>query len=179
MWPNPQETAGLVLFTEKILMENLIFCAVEIVDSMCQITKFPYSYFSRMLQFYSRCLFPRIKNARIRVFTDLHSLAYGQNLSLYGRMPINENPYSRIFYAVMSILKCIATKNIKECSVYFESDNWKTWKNILKFLLNLKLNLSDDPRRLFHDRNIETSPLICRGLYHIETRQINGLVSIW
>ena len=49
MWPNPQETAGLVTFTERILMENLIFCAVEIADSMYQITKFPYSYFSTML----------------------------------------------------------------------------------------------------------------------------------
>ena len=94
-------------------------------------------------------------------------------------MPINENPYSRIFYAVMSILKCIATKNIKECSVYFESDNWKTWKNILKLLLNLKLNLSDDPRRLFHDRNIETSPLICRGLYHIEASPLICSANQW
>ena len=28
MWPNPQETADLVTFTEKPLMENFIFCAV-------------------------------------------------------------------------------------------------------------------------------------------------------
>ena len=28
MWPNPQETAALVTFTEKILMENFIFCTV-------------------------------------------------------------------------------------------------------------------------------------------------------
>ena len=29
MWPNPQETADLVTFTEEILMENLIFCAAD------------------------------------------------------------------------------------------------------------------------------------------------------
>ena len=29
MWPNPQFPAGLVKFTEKFLMENLIFCAVK------------------------------------------------------------------------------------------------------------------------------------------------------
>ena len=28
MWPDPQETAGLVKFTEEILMKNWIFCAV-------------------------------------------------------------------------------------------------------------------------------------------------------
>ena len=28
MWLNPQETAELVTFTEEILMENFIFCAV-------------------------------------------------------------------------------------------------------------------------------------------------------
>ena len=28
MWPNPQESADLVAFTEDILMENFIFCAV-------------------------------------------------------------------------------------------------------------------------------------------------------
>ena len=29
MWPNPQETADLVTFTEEILMKNFIFCAVH------------------------------------------------------------------------------------------------------------------------------------------------------
>ena len=29
MWSNPQETVDLVTFTEKILMENFIFCAVQ------------------------------------------------------------------------------------------------------------------------------------------------------
>ena len=34
MWPNPQETADLVTFTEEILMENLILCAVILkIDS--------------------------------------------------------------------------------------------------------------------------------------------------
>ena len=28
MWPNSQETADLVTFTEETLMENFIFCAV-------------------------------------------------------------------------------------------------------------------------------------------------------
>ena len=28
MWPNPQETADLVKFPKKSLMENFIFCAV-------------------------------------------------------------------------------------------------------------------------------------------------------
>ena len=28
MWPDPQETADLVTFTEEILNENFIFCAV-------------------------------------------------------------------------------------------------------------------------------------------------------
>ena len=28
MWTNSQETADLVTFTEQILMENFIFCAV-------------------------------------------------------------------------------------------------------------------------------------------------------
>ena len=28
MWPNPQELADLVTFTEEILTENFIFCAV-------------------------------------------------------------------------------------------------------------------------------------------------------
>ena len=28
MWPNPQETADLVTYTEKILTENFIFCVV-------------------------------------------------------------------------------------------------------------------------------------------------------
>ena len=30
MWPNPQETATSVNFTEEILNENFIFCAVNI-----------------------------------------------------------------------------------------------------------------------------------------------------
>ena len=30
MWPNPQETADLVTFTEEILNEKLHFCAVVI-----------------------------------------------------------------------------------------------------------------------------------------------------
>ena len=29
MWPNPQETADLVTFTEEILNGNFIFCAVK------------------------------------------------------------------------------------------------------------------------------------------------------
>ena len=29
MWPDPQEIADLVTFTEKILMEDFIFCAVN------------------------------------------------------------------------------------------------------------------------------------------------------
>ena len=28
MWPNTQDTADLVTFTEEALMENFIFCAV-------------------------------------------------------------------------------------------------------------------------------------------------------
>ena len=28
MWPNPQETADLVSFTEETSMENFIYCAV-------------------------------------------------------------------------------------------------------------------------------------------------------
>ena len=35
MWPNLQEIAHLVTFTEEILMKNLIFCAV--LDTECQI----------------------------------------------------------------------------------------------------------------------------------------------
>ena len=31
MWPNPQENADLVTFTEEILNGNFIFCAVYIV----------------------------------------------------------------------------------------------------------------------------------------------------
>ena len=30
MWPNPQEIADLATFTEEILMENFIFCAVKV-----------------------------------------------------------------------------------------------------------------------------------------------------
>ena len=29
MWPNPQETADLVIFAEESLLENFIFCAVR------------------------------------------------------------------------------------------------------------------------------------------------------
>ena len=29
MWPNPEETADLVTFTQEILNEKLIFCAVK------------------------------------------------------------------------------------------------------------------------------------------------------
>ena len=29
MWPNPQETADLVTFTEEILNGNFIFCAAR------------------------------------------------------------------------------------------------------------------------------------------------------
>ena len=29
MWPNPQETADFVAFTEKILLGSFIFCAVN------------------------------------------------------------------------------------------------------------------------------------------------------
>ena len=32
MWPNPQETADLVTFTEEILKENFIFCAVIVLE---------------------------------------------------------------------------------------------------------------------------------------------------
>ena len=38
MWPNPQETAELVTFTEEILNGKLRFCVV-IVDYMLQILK--------------------------------------------------------------------------------------------------------------------------------------------
>ena len=30
MWPNPQETSDLVTFSKKSLMENFIFCAVNV-----------------------------------------------------------------------------------------------------------------------------------------------------
>ena len=33
MWPNPQETADLATFTEEILMENFIFCTVNITNA--------------------------------------------------------------------------------------------------------------------------------------------------
>ena len=32
MWPNPQEIADLVTFTEKSLIENFIFCAVYVLS---------------------------------------------------------------------------------------------------------------------------------------------------
>ena len=32
MWPNPQETADLVKFTEEILMKNFIFCAMYFLN---------------------------------------------------------------------------------------------------------------------------------------------------
>ena len=32
MWPNPQETTDLVLFTEETLMVNLIFRAVSLIE---------------------------------------------------------------------------------------------------------------------------------------------------
>ena len=35
MWPNPQETAGLVTFTEEILDGKLIFCAVYPFTGKC------------------------------------------------------------------------------------------------------------------------------------------------
>ena len=35
MWPNPQETADLVTFTEEILVESFIFCPVLIRDRLC------------------------------------------------------------------------------------------------------------------------------------------------
>ena len=41
MWPNPQETSDLVTFTEEILNENFIFCAVEYGSNTSQIVKFP------------------------------------------------------------------------------------------------------------------------------------------
>ena len=31
MWPNLEETSDLTTFTEEILMENFIFCAVPVV----------------------------------------------------------------------------------------------------------------------------------------------------
>ena len=34
MWPNPQETADLVTFTEESLMENFTFCAAWL-DNVC------------------------------------------------------------------------------------------------------------------------------------------------
>ena len=34
MRPNPQETANLVTFTEESLMENFIFCAVDVEQSV-------------------------------------------------------------------------------------------------------------------------------------------------
>ena len=34
MWPNPQETADLVTYTEEIRMEKFIFCAVMIGTSV-------------------------------------------------------------------------------------------------------------------------------------------------
>ena len=39
MWPNPQETAGLVTFTEEILIENVIFCAADDVAETGRNTK--------------------------------------------------------------------------------------------------------------------------------------------
>ena len=42
MWPNPQETTGLVIFTEEVLMENLIFCAVYVslqIDKIWTLSK--------------------------------------------------------------------------------------------------------------------------------------------
>ena len=37
MWPNPQETADLVTFTEEILMKNFIFCAVSILMELTRL----------------------------------------------------------------------------------------------------------------------------------------------
>ena len=31
MWPNPQENADFVTFSEEILNENFIFCAVQLL----------------------------------------------------------------------------------------------------------------------------------------------------
>ena len=33
MWLNPQIPAGLVIFTEKLLMENFIFCSTLLIKS--------------------------------------------------------------------------------------------------------------------------------------------------
>ena len=52
-------------------------------------------------------IFHYVKYARIRVFSEPHILAYGQNLrlfSLYRNMRITENSHSGIFYAVVNNL---------------------------------------------------------------------------
>ena len=38
MWTNPQETASLVTFTDEILIENFIFCAVFIFNFFSKMT---------------------------------------------------------------------------------------------------------------------------------------------
>ena len=51
MWPNPQFRADLVTFTEKKpLMENFIFCAVELI----------HNYFSKILFTTAEKLFWRL-----------------------------------------------------------------------------------------------------------------------
>ena len=52
-----------------------------------------------------------MKYARIRVFTDPYKDPYSIRtestvLSLYGRIRVNENPYSRIFYAEFIVEHC-------------------------------------------------------------------------
>ena len=56
MWPNPQETADLVKFTEKIFNGKLIFCAVSaetVFPALISRNKsddaFSFSYFIRRL----------------------------------------------------------------------------------------------------------------------------------
>ena len=45
MWPNPQETADLVTFTEETLMEKFIFCAVLVTLS------YPLSFWKTQVKF--------------------------------------------------------------------------------------------------------------------------------
>ena len=45
MWPNPQETVDLVIFTEEISMKSFIFCAVNVASYKRQLKrKFPLTF---------------------------------------------------------------------------------------------------------------------------------------
>ena len=90
MWPNPQETADLVTFTEEILIGKLHFlCSANInIEVFAMKCLFLDIYVS------PECHFTKI--IRLQSFWGQFFPAFGLNMEIYSVYPLSQSEYGKI-----------------------------------------------------------------------------------